>query len=160
MQRDIQMVDPRQPRFGQAITGAALLTGFVAAWTPVVPILALVLGAAALGGGRANPYAYLFRLARVVLPIGPPRELEEAWPPRFANMVGFVFLGTATALMAGGVPGAAWALALIVSALALLAAATGLCVGCEVYVAARRLATRGRVPSKVIVPAERSGTGG
>lgn len=157
---DRQMVDARQPRFGQAITGSALLIGFVVGWRPLIPILAVTLGAAALGGPRVNSYAYLFRLARRLLPIGPPRELEEAWPPRFANIVGFVVLAVATALMAWGPSQAAWGLALLVSALALLAAVTGLCVGCEIYVLLRRRATRGRVSGKIVVPAEGPGTGG
>ena len=38
--------------------------------------------------------------------------------------------------------------ALLVSALALLAAVTGLCVGCELYVVARRFMTRGRIPHR------------
>lgn len=154
MQTD-QLVDPRQPRLGQAITGGALLLGFVVGWTPVVPILGLVLGAAAIGGRRANPYAYLFPQARRLLRLGPPTELEESWPPRFANAVGFAFLAAATALLIAGLHAAAWALALIVSALALLAAATGLCVGCEIYVILRRLATRGRIPSRIVVPSDR-----
>jgi hypothetical protein len=155
-----QMVDVRQPRFGQAVTGASLLIGFVAGWTPMIPIMAVALGAAALGGPRINPYAHLFRLVRQPLRIGPPRELEEAWPPRFANTVGFLVLAAATLLLAWGSSLAAWVLALLVSALALLAAVTGLCVGCEIYVFVRRLATRGRVPGKIVVSAEGTGTGG
>lgn len=158
--RTDQMVDPRQPRFGQAITGGALLLGFVAGWGPIVPVLAVVLGAAAIGGRRANLYAHLFPPARRLLGLGPPSELEEVWPPRFANAVGFVFLAAATAFLLAGLPGPAWALALIVSALALLAAVTGLCVGCEIYVAVRRLATRGRIPARIVVPSSRTGKGG
>jgi Domain of unknown function (DUF4395) len=45
----------------------------------------------------------------------------------------------------------AWGLALMVSALALLAAVTGLCVACELYVMGRRVVTRGRVPEKRVV---------
>jgi hypothetical protein len=52
----------------------------------------------------------------------------------------------------------AWGLALLVSGLALLAAVTGLCVGCEFYVIARRVATRGRVAEKRVVP-RRAGVG-
>lgn len=155
----MQMVDPRQPRFGQAVTGVALLVGFVLAWPPIVPILAAVLGAASLGGGRANLYAHLFRPLKKALRLGPPHELEEAWPPRFANSMGFLFLAAATAFLAAGLPAVAWTLAVIVSALALLAAATGLCLGCEIYVVGRRLVTRGRVPGKIVRPTDRAGAG-
>jgi uncharacterized protein DUF4395 len=150
------VIDPRQPRLGQAITGMALLIGFVLAWRPILPVLAAVLGAASLIGPRANIYAHLFRWAKRVLRFGPPKELEEPAPPRFANTVGFVFLSVASVLAFGWEANvAAWTLGLIVSALALLAAVTGLCVGCEIYVVARRLATRGRVSSKLTVPVRR-----
>lgn len=148
-----QMVDPRQPRLGQAITGAVLLGGFVLDAPVVLPILAVVLGAASILGPRFNPYAYLFRTLRRAGALGPPREMEEAAPPRFANTLGFVFLSVA-AMAAYGLdsPGRwlAWILALLVAGLALLAAVTGLCVGCELYVLGRRLATRGRAPGHIV----------
>jgi hypothetical protein len=147
------MVDPRQPRFGQAVTGTALALAFLLGWTPVLPFLALVLGTASLLGPRANPYAYLWRGLVKGLRLGPPGELEEAAPPRFANTVGFAFLTVASgAAYVYGSETVAWTLALIVSGLALLAAVTGLCVGCELYVLARRVGTRGRVPRKRVAP--------
>jgi uncharacterized protein DUF4395 len=148
------MVDPRQPRFGQALTGAVLAVAFVLDWPPALPILTAVLGAASLIGPRANVYAYLWRALARVAHFRPPSELEEAAPPRFANGVGFAFLAVATAARyAFEAPAVAWTLALVVSALALLAAATGLCVGCELYVVARRVATRGRIPGRRVAPA-------
>jgi hypothetical protein len=154
-----RMVDPRQPRFGQAITGILLLLGYLLDWPLVIPILAAVLAGASLLGARANPYAYLFRAFRRLAGLGPPRELEEAAPPRFANTLGFLFLTTATIayfafrspLLDGWL---AWGLALLVSALALLAAVTGLCVGCELYVLARRVITGGRVTEKRVARTE------
>ena len=156
-----RMVDPRQPRLGQAVTGVALLAGFLLDAPMVLPILAAVLALASIGGPTLNPYAWLFRGLRQAGAFGPPSELEEAAPPRFANTLGFVFLSLATAAayafappLAGG--WVAWGLALVVSGLALLAAVTGLCVGCELYVAVRRLATRGRVAGRRTQPAERA----
>jgi hypothetical protein len=154
-----RMVDPRQPRFGQAVTGSVLLVGYLLDWPLVIPILAAVLASASLLGARANPYAYLFRAFKRLARLGPPPELEEAGPPRFANTLGFLFLTTATIayfafrspLLDGWL---AWGLTLLVSALALLAAATGLCVGCEFYVLARRVITRGRVREKRVARAE------
>jgi hypothetical protein len=67
--------------------------------------------------------------------------------------VGFVFLSAAAvAHYAAGAEAAAWGLGLLVSALALLAAVTGLCVGCEMFVVARRALTRGRVPRRITAP--------
>lgn len=135
-------VDPRMPRFGQAITGTAVLLGFVLDVPQVLPAIAIVLAAASLGGPRASVYAYLYRALARGLSLGAPSDLEEAAPPRFANTVGFVFLAVATAAYALGAEVAAWILGLIVSALALLAAATGFCVGCEFYLLARRITRR------------------
>jgi Domain of unknown function (DUF4395) len=150
------MVDPRQPRFGQAVTGSVLAVAFVLDWAAALPILAAVLGAGSLLGPRANLYAHLWRALVRLLRIPPPAELEEAGPPRFANAVGFVFLGVATAAAYGlGADTLAWTLGLVVSGLALLAAATGLCVGCELYVLVRRMATGGRIRGKRMVPGPR-----
>ena len=150
------MIDPRQPRLGQGITGAILLVGFILDQPLVLPVLALILAAASLGGPAVNPYALLFRAIRSAGWLGPPRELEEAAPPRFSNTLGFAFLTAAS--LAYYVPdeplrAVAWGLGLMVSALALLAATTGLCVGCELYVFVRRLATRGRVAHRITRPA-------
>jgi hypothetical protein len=149
------MIDPRQPRLGQGITGAALLIGFLLDQPLVLPVLGAILAAASLGGPAINPYALPFRAVRSAGWLGPPRELEEAAPPRFSNTLGFAFLTIAS--LAYYIPdppltGLAWGLGLLVSALALLAATTGLCVGCELYVFVRRLATRGRVSSRITRP--------
>jgi hypothetical protein len=152
------MIDPRQPRLGQGITGAVLLVGFLFDQPLVLPILAVILAAASLGGPAINLYALLFRAGRSAGWFGPPRELEEAAPPRFSNTLGFVFLTVASLayyLPREPVTWLAWGLGLLVSALALLAAITGLCVGCELYVFVRRLATGGRVAGRITAPAER-----
>ena len=54
-------------------------------------------------------------------------------------MVGVAVLGAASLLHLLGFETAGWALGLLVAALALLAAATGLCVGCELYRLGARL---------------------
>ncbi len=156
MVKPVTMIDPRQPRLGQGITGATLLVGFLLDQPLVLPVLALVLAAASLGGPAINPYAWLFRGIRSAGWLGPPRKLEEAAPPRFSNTLGLVFLGAAS--LAYYVPAeplrtVAWGLGLLVAGLALLAALTGLCVGCELYVFVRRLATRGRIAHRITRPA-------
>lgn len=153
------MIDPRQPRLGQGITGVALLVGFLLDQPLILPVLAAILALASLGGASVNPYALLFRAIRSAGWIGPPRELEEAGPPRFSNTLGFVFLTSASLayyLPEQPVETLAWGLGLVVAALALLASITGLCVGCELYVFIRRLATRGRVARRITRPVERA----
>ena len=147
------MVDPRSPRLGQAITGTALGLAFVLRWPVVIPVVAAVLGGASLLGSRANLYGHVFRWAKRAFRLGPPAYMEEAAPPRFSNTLGFLFTAAATVAHYGlGATGLAWTLTVVVSALALLAAVTGLCVGCELYVLTRRVATRGRVARRLTVP--------
>jgi Domain of unknown function (DUF4395) len=132
-------IDPRGPRFNQAVLAVALLAGFAAdaRWVPPVFAVVLLLGAAF--GPRYGPFLRLY--ADVVRPrLRPPAELEDPRPPRFAAAVGVLFLAAAKAAFAAGAVGVGWALALVVAALAGLAATTGICVGCEVYVWAARLA--------------------
>lgn len=135
-------IDPRGPRFNQAVLAAALLAGFVADWRPVVPLFAVVLFLGAAFGPRYGPFLRLY--AQVIRPrLGPPKEMEDPRPPRFSSIVGTAFLALGTLAFVAGHPGLGWGLALIVAALAGLAATTGLCVGCEIYLfAARRLGVR------------------
>jgi hypothetical protein len=66
-------------------------------------------------------------------------ELEDSRPPRLANAIGFAFLTAAAVAWWVGSPVAGTAIALLVAALALLAATTGFCAGCEVYRLTARL---------------------
>ena len=131
-------IDPRAPRFNQAVLTVALLGGFlldpVSEWARLIaPLFAVVLFLGAAFGARYGPFLRLY--AEAIKPrLGPPAELEDPRPPRFAATVGVIFLGGATIAFALGAVGFGWALTLIVAVLAGLAATTGLCVGCEIYV--------------------------
>lgn len=126
-------IDPRGPRFNQAILASALLAGFVAQVWVVVPVFAVVLFLGAALGARYGPFLRLF--AAVIKPrLAPPTELEDPRPPRFAAAVGVVFLAAATVAFLAGATTLGWTLSLIVAALAALSVATGICVGCELYV--------------------------
>src|SRR5439155_27357905 len=65
--------------------------------------------------------------------------IEDSRPPRFANVVGAIFLSAATVAYLVNLSTVGTALGLLVAALALLAATTGLCVGCEIYRFAARV---------------------
>lgn len=130
-------IDPRGPRFNQAVVTVALLVAFLAdaRWVPGAFAVVLFLGAAF--GPRYGPFLRLY--ADVIKPRLPaPSELEDPRPPRFAATVGVVFLTAATVAFAAGAGGVGWALALVVAALAGLAAVTGICVGCEMYLLVAR----------------------
>jgi hypothetical protein len=132
-------IDPRGPRFNQGVLTVALVAGFLADARAVVPAFAAVLFLGAAFGPRYGPFLRLY--ADVIRPrLQPPTELEDPRPPRFAAAVGMAFLGAATAAFAAGRPGLGWGLALVVAALAGLAATSGVCVGCEIYLWAARLA--------------------
>lgn len=123
------------PRFGQALTGSVLAAGVLLSEPLLVGLVAVVLAGAALGGPRWSLWAYLYKLTVRPL-VGPPDELEDPRGPRFAKQLGFVFSSTATALLfstVGPLEVTGWAIALLVSGLALFAAVTDVCVACQLY---------------------------
>jgi hypothetical protein len=135
-------IDPRGPRFNQAVLAVSLLVGFVLDWRWFVPTFAAVLFLGAAFGPRWGPFLRLYAVA--IRPrLGPPAQREDPRPPRFAAALGVAFLvGGSIAFLAGS-PAVGWTLALLVAALAGLAASTGICLGCEVYVwLARRRGVR------------------
>ena len=130
-------IDPRGPRCNQAVLTVVLLVGFLLGWRPVVPLFAAVLFLGAAFGPRYGPFLRLY--ADVIRPrLSPPTVLEDPRPPRFAAAVGVLFLVAASLAFLAGAAGVGWALALVVAALAGLAATTGLCVGCEIWLLVAR----------------------
>lgn len=131
-------IDPRGPRTNQAVLACALVLGFALRQWWVVPLFAVVLLLGAAFGPRWGPVLRFYQ--EVVRPrLAPPAELEDPRPPRFAASVGVGFLSASTLAFLVGAPVVGWTLALVVAALAALAAVTGLCVGCEMYVLFVRL---------------------
>jgi hypothetical protein len=134
-------IDPRGPRFNQAVLATGLVLAFLFDVRLAVPILGLILFLGAALGPRWGLFLRIY--SQVIRPrLSPPRELEDPRPPRFAAAVGALFLAAGTASFALGAAELGWALALLVAALAALAAVTGVCVGCEIYLLAAR--QRGR----------------
>ena len=130
-------LDPRGQRFAAALTSIVIVVVLATGWGWLALAQAVVFAVTALDP-RKGPYAYLFRA--LVLPrVGPPAEREPAAPVRFAQLVGFSFLAVATVGYLTGVT----ALGTVFAAFALLAAflnaAFGLCLGCEAYLAIRRI---------------------
>lgn len=130
-------IDSRLPRWNQGVLTIALVIAFVANFWYLVPLMGLILGLGTAFGSKANPVMLFF--VKVIRPrLQPPRELEDPRPPRFASLVGTIFLAAATLAFVIGVSLVGWILTLIVAGLAGLAATTGICVGCEIYVLVRR----------------------
>lgn len=135
--RDLAVIDERAPRFNQATVGALALAATLTGWWGLYALLALQLTLGLTLGRRwCLPCLLYFE---VVQPRVGEGRLEDSRPPRFANQVGAVFLWSATLASAVGLGGLGALLGGTVAALALLAATTGLCVGCVLYKAGARL---------------------
>jgi thiol-disulfide isomerase/thioredoxin len=137
--RDTDVIDSRAPRFNQAAIGSLALVAVLlggAAWV-LLALLALQLAVGLIFGRRyCLPCLAYFELVQPRFGEGP---VEDSRPPRFANLVGAVVLGAASLSWALGLERVGAALGLLVAGLALLAASTGLCVGCELYRIGARL---------------------
>ena len=129
--RDLDVIDSRAPRFNQATIGVLAALAVATGWWWLLGLLALQLVVGLTLGRRfCLPCLAYFELVQPRIGEGP---LEDARPPRFANLVGAVFLGLATTAYAAGVDPLGVVLGGIVAGLALLAATTGFCTGCEAY---------------------------
>ena len=140
-------VDPRGLRFGAAVTSvvlaAALLCVSPAREVALVltGVQAVVFAIGAFLGVRHSPYGRVF--ARFVRPrIGAPAELEDSRPPQFAQAVGLVFALVALVALAVDAPVVALAALALALVAALLNAAAGFCLGCEMYLLIRRATAR------------------
>lgn len=138
-------IDPRGPRFGAVLTTVVLATALLTLSTPIggalLAVQTLVFALGAFAGLSAQPYGWVYR--RFVRPrLGPPSELEDPAPPRFAQAVGLLF--AVVALVAWFLGAGVVALVATAGALgaAFLNAAFGLCLGCEMYLLGARLLRR------------------
>lgn len=125
-------VDVNVPRFNQACV--AVLTGLafvIQAWV-LVPIVGVILALTRFAGPRYGLFTRIY--VGLLRPrLNGPVETEPAGPPRFAQLLGVVFLTIASVLFVGGWTTAGWVVTLMVTALAALAATTRICVGCIIY---------------------------
>ena len=133
-------VDPRGLRVVAGIT-AVVLAAVLVTPEPVNVLLLAIQGAvfavAALVGLNRSPWAVVF--VKVVRPrIGPPAELEDSRPPRFAQFVGLGFTAVALVAFLSGAATLGYVATGLALVAALLNAVVGLCLGCELYLAFRR----------------------
>jgi Domain of unknown function (DUF4395) len=138
--RDLAVIDSRAPRFNQAVIGVIAVVAIATGWWWLLAALAANLASGLIFGRRfcVTCVAY-FAFIQPRFGEGP---LEDSRPPRAANIVGFAFLSASAAAYGLGAELAGAVLAAIVAALALLAATTGFCTGCEAYKLGRRLTGR------------------
>jgi Domain of unknown function (DUF4395) len=138
--RDLTVIDSRAPRFNQAVIGVVALLAVATGWWWLLAALAANLALGLTLGRRfcITCVAY-FALVQPLVGEGP---LEDSRPPRVANVIGFVFLAAASVNYALGTDITGAVVGSIVAALALVAAVTGFCTGCEAYKLACRLSGR------------------
>jgi Domain of unknown function (DUF4395) len=129
--RDTDVIDGRAPRTNQLVVGALALVAVVVGpwWLLALLALQLALGLT-LGRRWCLACVFYFEVVQRAFGEGP---LEDARPPRFANLVGLAVLSAASLAYVAGLSTFGAALGLLVATLALLAAATGYCAGCEAY---------------------------
>src|SRR5918993_3660454 len=138
--RDTSVIDARAPRFNQAVVGLlSLVAVTLGPWWLLALLAAQLAIGLTLGRRYCLPCLAYFELVQPRFGEGP---LEDARPPRFANLVGAVFLAVATVSYATGLETLGAALGGLVAGLALLAAGTGFCTGCEAYKLGSRLVGR------------------
>ena len=135
--RDTEVIDARAPRFNQAVVGIVALAGALFGW----PLAWALMGAQLLIGLTLGRRFCLTCLAyfTLVQPRFGEGALEDSRPPRLANAMGFALLTAAALAWWLGSPATGTLLAAMVAALALLAATSGFCAGCEIYKLSARL---------------------
>ena len=143
----LSKIDPRGPRFGATITSVLMLVVIYfaldeATFSISVLIIAIVTGLFAIGaslGTAKHPYSLIFRtLVRPLLPA--PASLEDARPPKFAQLIGLII---SSAGLIFGLLGQEYHVGLIVAAIgiflaAFLNSAFNYCVGCQIWLALAR----------------------
>lgn len=135
-------IDARGPRFGAGITVVVLAVAYltihsaVALYLLLLQTFAFALGA--LVGPKAQPYGILY--AKFIKPrMSGPVPLEAPEPPRFAQAVGLAFgLAALVGYLTGHLGIALVAIGFALAA-AFLNAAFNFCLGCELYLLAKRL---------------------
>jgi hypothetical protein len=132
-----RQIDVRAPRFAAWVTSAVLVVVLLTGSGVLLAVQAVVFAIGAAAGLRYAPYGLLYRT--LLAPrLGPVREREPEAPVRFAQLVGLLFalVGAAGYLLGAPTVGAvATGFALVA---ALLNAAVGVCLGCEMYLLVRR----------------------
>jgi len=128
-----RQIDPRGQRFGAGVSAIVLAIAFALDLPWLAVLVGLNLGVSAAFGTRLFLPGRLWPSIRTAFRLGPPREPEHEYPPRFAQALGATFLGLAAIAFLLGAAPIAWLLVAAVAALQTLLAATGICVGCRLY---------------------------
>jgi hypothetical protein len=135
--RPVPTVDARASRVAQGLTALLTLVAVATGRWPLLVLPIAHLASALVVGKRGN--LGLVAFDALLAPRLGPGEQKDARPPRFANLVGLVFLAGAVVAHVAGLAAVGWTLAVVVLSLAALAAVTGFCLGCNLYLLYRHV---------------------
>ena len=140
-----KQIDPRGPRFGAVVTTVVVAIALLLLpSTTTYALLTIQLIAHGLGafvGLSAQPYGILYR--KLVAPrLAKPTELEDEAPPKFAQLVGFIFAAAGLAALALDQVAVAQVIVALHLAASFLNAAFNFCLGCQMYLIGKRIATK------------------
>ena len=136
-------VDPRALRFSAAATASVLVIALLSVGVARPLALGLLASQVAVYGFTAfvsvhwSVWAQIF--AHFIWPrIGPAAELVDARPVRFGQLIGFVLTAAALIGFIIGADAVGYAVTAVAVVGAVINATTGVCLGCSIYVLARR----------------------
>lgn len=134
-------IDPRGPRFTASVTAALLVVALVVPSDPATVLVAaqgLFFLTGVVLGVQNTPTGLVFR--HLIRPrLSPPDHLEDPQPPRFAQLVGLLFMLVALVGYLADLTLLAQIAVGMALVAALLNAAIGFCLGCEMYLRGKRL---------------------
>ena len=135
--RETAVIDERAPRVNQTVVGLVALAAAIFGWPLAWALLALQLFIGVRFGRRYCLACVIY--FELLQPRFGEGRLEDARAPRLANVIGIVVLSAAAVAWWAGAQTLGVLLGLLVAVLALLAASTGFCLGCEIYRLSARL---------------------
>lgn len=130
----VRLIDPRGHRFGGAVSVVLLAVAILLDLPVIVAAVAVFLGVSAVFGTQYSVLGRPWPTIRRVLELGPPKQPEPEFGPRFAQALGFVFLALGFVLLVAGIRPVGWLPVVAVVVLQTLLAASGYCLGCKLYV--------------------------
>ena len=128
-----RQIDPRGQRFGAGLSALVLVVAFAFSLPWLAILVGLNLGVSAAFGTRFFLPGRSWPTVRRTLRLG-PTPLEHEYPPRFAQALGATVIGVGAVSFAAAATVLGWLLVGAVAALQVVLAATGICVGCRLYV--------------------------
>ena len=125
-------IDARGPRFGAAITSVVFLIVLATEYLPLLIWQTAVFAIGAFTGPTDTPYAWVYR--RFVQPrLKGEVPKEDIRPPKFAQLIGFLFSLVASISLISNSIEVFFIFASFALAAALLNAIFKICLGCEMY---------------------------